>query len=202
MCSQSLSVLKLMAAAGIKPDIPFATIPNQNPSEMSKETSPLPESPAQESPENILNPLAIYRMARTALHGKQTKSPSSCPTPENDASSSSKSIQRSETTPAVQNSDINLKNPLHISQQSHQWSFHDTGGISPLDQSHATTQRDGEYSSFTPNNSSSISQPVFGDIWDPTDSALMDMLDGGMTPWTADYLTDGQSGIDPFLFPF
>lgn len=41
-----------------------------------------------------------------------------------------------------------------------------------------------------------------GGAWDPADLAVMDMLDGGITPWTAEYLTDGQSGVDPFLFPF
>ncbi|KAJ5735955.1 uncharacterized protein N7483_001080 [Penicillium malachiteum] len=71
----SLSVLKIMAAAEIKPDIPFAPLLNESSTETSEDTPPSPESPAQESPENILNPLAIYRMARTALHGKRIKSP-------------------------------------------------------------------------------------------------------------------------------
>jgi hypothetical protein len=37
---------------------------------------------------------------------------------------------------------------------------------------------------------------------DPADLAVMDMLDGGIAPRTEEYLTDGQSGVDPFLFPF
>ncbi|KAJ5773054.1 hypothetical protein N7457_007950 [Penicillium paradoxum] len=37
------------------------------------EISSLPDSPVQESPEAVLNPLAIYRMARTALRGKDTR---------------------------------------------------------------------------------------------------------------------------------
>jgi hypothetical protein len=41
-----------------------------------------------------------------------------------------------------------------------------------------------------------------GGTWDPGDLAVMDILDGGIAPWTAEYLTDGQSGVDPFLFPF
>ncbi len=41
-----------------------------------------------------------------------------------------------------------------------------------------------------------------GGSWDPADLAVMDMLDGGIAPWTQEYLTDGQSGVDPFLFPF
>jgi len=43
---------------------------------------------------------------------------------------------------------------------------------------------------------------TLGGSWDPADLAVMDILDGGIAPWTAEYLTDGQSGVDPFLFPF
>jgi hypothetical protein len=54
-------------------------------------------------------------------------------------------------------------------------------------------------------NSNSFSQfSVFGSTgpWDPAEMAVMNMLDDGIAPWTAGYLTDGQSGVDPFLFPF
>lgn len=48
----------------------------------------------------------------------------------------------------------------------------------------------------------SLSGPGIGGAWDSSDSEFMDMLDGGMTPWTADNLTDRQSGVNSFLFPF
>jgi hypothetical protein len=32
--------------------------------------------------------------------------------------------------------------------------------------------------------------------------AIMNMIDDRTAPWSAEYLTDGQSGVDPFLFPF
>lgn len=46
--------------------------------------------------------------------------------------------------------------------------------------------------------------PAFGTSgsWDSSEMAVMNMLSDGITPWTAEYLTDGQSGVDPFLFPF
>lgn len=53
------------------------------------------------------------------------------------------------------------------------------------------------------NNPSQFPLTGSGGAWDPADMAVMDMLNGGLTPWTAEYLTDGQSGgVDPFLFPF
>jgi hypothetical protein len=54
-------------------------------------------------------------------------------------------------------------------------------------------------------NSNSFPQfSAFGSTgsWDPAEMAVMNMLDDGIAPWTAEYLTVGQSGVDPFLFPF
>lgn len=46
--------------------------------------------------------------------------------------------------------------------------------------------------------------PALGTVgsWDPSEMAIMNMIDDRMAPWSAEYLTDGQSGVDPFLFPF
>jgi hypothetical protein len=46
--------------------------------------------------------------------------------------------------------------------------------------------------------------PPFGTVgsWDPSEMAFMNMIDDRTASWSAEYLTDGQSGVDPFLFPF
>jgi hypothetical protein len=59
-----------------------------------------------------------------------------------------------------------------------------------------------DYHSMAMNGTMPVAASVMNGPLDPADLAVMDMLDGGIVPWTEEYLTDGQSGVDPFLFPF
>lgn len=157
---------------------------------------------AQESPDNILNPLAIYRMARTALHEKDSQS-SASRSPSTQSSTSSRIASgpilfKPRPRPQVRTPAETYGDIREQSQGSPQESNEDPTMESlciPPNQN-----RDDTSSVF--NTIDLLSGPSVEGAWEPSDLALMNMLDGGMTPWTADYLTDGQSGVDPFLFPF
>ena len=198
-----------MIAAGLHPQLPHAPInereldeneeryasqylvPNESLIFLSSST---PGSPVQESPEAVLNPLAIYRMARTALHGKDSRgstlnSPSTTNTNSPRTFRSRTHHERHQTreqeqTQGPQRSQIDERTdmlpPFEVACVQ----------IRPVD------------SSFNFNTFPQF--PPLGTIgsWDPSEMAIMNMIDDRTAPWSAEYLTDGQSGVDPFLFPF
>ena len=208
----------MMAAAGIQPNFGLQAPAN----DLSRETedpyvwilkdicgfifqltnyrSPLMTS-AQESPDNVLNPLAIYRMARTALHEKDSQSSAShSPSTQNSASpifASGPIHFQSRPRPQVQ---APAETCDHNGEQSH-GSLQGSNGA-PAVESCISPNHGRDDASSVLNTIDSLSGPGIEGTWDPSDLAFMDMLDGGMTPWTAEYLTDGHSGVDPFLFPF
>lgn len=93
-----------------------------------------------------------------------------------------------------------MDTPTPIYEQS-QGSYPGGSDISVLDQLYPPSQQNREDSGMAFNPLLALGSGM-GGAWDPADLAVMDMLDGGIAPWTAEYLTDGQSGVDPFLFPF
>ncbi|KAJ5108491.1 hypothetical protein N7456_005166 [Penicillium angulare] len=195
----SLSVVKMMTAAGIQPNVPFNILDDEQ-SEETVNRSPSPHSPTQDSPEDVLNPLAIYRMARTALHDRDTHSPPSTSPKTHKTISSPRQVNMQSHPPSKPTRGLQISSPSY-NQQS-QSSLHGEGQVLALDSSCVLPQPNTEPSVFASNQATSMSELGNGDIWDPTDFAVLDILDGGIAPWTAEYLTDGQSGIDPFLFPF
>ncbi|KAJ5280436.1 hypothetical protein N7478_005808 [Penicillium angulare] len=189
----------MMAAAGIQPNVPFNILDDDH-SEETVNRSPSPHSPTQESPEDVLNPLAIYRMARTALHDRDTHSSPSTSPKTHKSISSPHQVHRQKQLPFQQMRGLDISSPMY-NQQS-QSSLQGEGKVPVLDSSCVLPQPNTEHSVFGSNQATSIPELGNEDMWDPTDFAVLDMLDGGIAPWTAEYLTDGQSGIDPFLFPF
>ncbi|KAJ5524402.1 hypothetical protein N7494_011052 [Penicillium frequentans] len=196
----SLSIVKMMAAAGIQPEVGLQAPANDLSRETEDASSPMQS--AQESPDNVLNPLAIYRMARTALHEKDTQSSAShSPSTQNSASprfASGPIHFQPRPRPQVQTPAITHGHNVEQSQESLQGN----NGASIMDSLCIPPNQSRDDTPSVFNALDSLSGPGIGDAWDSSDLAFMDMLDGGMTPWTADYLTDGQSGVDPFLFPF
>ncbi|KAJ5307544.1 hypothetical protein N7476_008200 [Penicillium atrosanguineum] len=189
-----LSVIKMMAAAGIQPQMPYGTAMNARPSHESEESPSAPESPVQESPENMLNPLAIYRMARTALHEKDQSSTSTSPSTN---TSISAAVARARAR-AVE------RPPRRVQQhQQHpNTSFQGLNGLPGMDQIYFAPNSATESTPMSMNDMVPLAASGLGGPWDPANLAVMDILDGGIAPWTEEYLTDGQSGVDPFLFPF
>lgn len=163
-------------------------------------SSPIQSS--QDSPDNVLNPLAIYRMARTALHEKDTQSLASrSPSTQNSASlkfAPGPIGFQPRPRPQVQPPAITYG---HNGEQS-QGALQGSNAAPIMDSLCIPPNQSRDDTSSVFNAVDSLSGLGIGGAWDPSDLAFMDMLDGGMTPWTADYLTDGQSGVDPFLFPF
>lgn len=157
---------------------------------------------AQESPDNVLNPLAIYRMARTALHEKDSQSSAShSPSTQNSASpmfASGPIHFQSRPRPQVQTS----AETCGLNGEQSQGSLQGSDGAPTVESLCIPPNQSRDDTSSVFSAIESLSGPGIGGTWDPSDLAFMDMLDGGMTPWTAEYLTDGQSGVDPFLFPF
>lgn len=153
----------------------------------------------QESPENVLNPLAIYRMARTALHEKDVQtSASNSPSTQN---TSSPLGARSRLGRARYRGQSSVGTP-HVPPQPSDQTI-DTFGSNTFqgfDNFYLPQTR--EDPTIALGNLAPMTAPGLGGTWDPADLAVMDILDGGIAPWTAEYLTDGQSGVDPFLFPF
>lgn len=189
-----VSIIKMMAAAGIQPQIPYGTAVNVRASHDSEDMASAPVSPAQESPENVLNPLAIYRMARTALHEKDQISASNSPSTNNPTSPTTMRVRAREIAATPQNH--------HQDQQHSSTSFHSPSGLSGMDPYYFAPNNAREDSSMAMSGLMPLAASGLGGPWDPADLAVMDMLDGGIAPWTQEYLTDGQSGVDPFLFPF
>lgn len=149
-----------------------------------------------------MNPLAIYRMARTALRDKDTRgstsgSPSTTNTTSPGVPQSRMALRRSH-----QNLNIGALHPRR-EQPQHPYP-------SDIDERSAMLQPFESASSLMrPEDPSlnSISFPQFpafstGGLWDPAEMGVMNMLDDGNAPWTVEYLTNGQSRVDPFLFPF
>ena len=148
-----------------------------------------------------MNPLAIYRMARTALYGKDTRG--------------STSSSPNTASPGTFQSNAARRQPH---RNPHMTGLQPVFGQEHLQHSHSPRPngRSAVIRSFDnappltrpedPSlNSNSFPQfPPFGTTgsWDPAEMAVMNMLDDGIAPWTAEYLTDGQSGVNPFLFPF
>ncbi|KAJ5947725.1 hypothetical protein N7466_000740 [Penicillium verhagenii] len=195
----SVSVVKMMAAAGIRPNAAFNT-PASDPLLHTGNVSP-PTSAAQESPESILNPLAIYRMARTALHEKDSQKSASF-SPSTQSSTSPSFAARRHLQPRQrQEMEAPAHSFRHYGQQT-QGSLQGSPVTTAVEQLYTPSNQNREDSSLLFNTPGSLSGPGIGSAWDPSDLAFMDMLDGGLIPWTADYLTDGQSGVDPLLFPF
>ncbi|KAJ5919869.1 hypothetical protein N7454_009704 [Penicillium verhagenii] len=195
----SVSVVKMMAAAGIRPNAALNT-PASDPLLHIGNVSP-PTSAAQESPESILNPLAIYRMARTALHEKDSQTSASF-SPSTHSSTSPSFAARPQLQPGQRQE---MEAPAHAFRhfgQQTQGSFQGSPVAPAAEQLYTPSNQNREDSSLVFNTPGSLSGPGIGAAWDPSDLAFMDMLDGGLIPWTADYLTDGQSGVDPLLFPF
>lgn len=185
-----LSVIKMMAAAGIQPEMPYGTTVNARPSHQSEELPSAPGSPLQESPENVLNPLAIYRMARTALHEKDQISASNSPSTNTSISgatarASARAVERSPRR-------------IHQDQQHPNTSFQGPNAHPGMEQFYFAPSA----TEHTPMSLNTMMPLAASGPWDPANLAVMDILDGGIAPWTEEYLTDGQSGVDPFLFPF
>ncbi|KAJ5676184.1 hypothetical protein N7462_009081, partial [Penicillium macrosclerotiorum] len=191
-----ISVVKMMATAGIKPYLPQGTMANPRDTDQDDEISPTPGSTVQESPENILNPLAIYRMARTALHEKDARTSSKSPSAiiHISASSTSKTSRQEFYNGSAENA------PFHTDAQTRTFEFSNRSSI--IDGPFYLPDQQRHNPSLAWNNFSQLRPTGNAGNWDLTDLAMMDILDGGISPWTAEYLTDGQSGIDPFLFPF
>lgn len=189
-----VSVIKMMAAAGIQPQILYGTAVNVRASHDSEEMNSAPGSPVQESPENVLNPLAIYRMARTALHEKDQISASNSPSTNNPTSPATIRARALAVAATPENH--------HQDQQHPSTSFQAPNGLPGMDHDYFAPNNAREDSFVAMSGMMPLAASGFGGSWDPADLAVMDMLDGGIAPWTQEYLTDGQSGVDPFLFPF
>ncbi|KAJ5823869.1 hypothetical protein N7447_006209 [Penicillium robsamsonii] len=193
-----LSVIKMMISAGLHPEFPHHST-NERESEETEEIPSPSGSPVEESPENVLNPLAIYRMARTALHGKDTRgSTSNSPSTTNPASPG---ILQPRTTAgqSLQNLNITALQPIPVREQSYQPHTSRIDDRSTMVQPFYSAP---EVQSISSNNFPQLSSFGTTGSWDPAEMAVMNMLDDGTSPWPAEYLTGGQSGVDPFLFPF
>ncbi|KAJ5234742.1 uncharacterized protein N7469_003910 [Penicillium citrinum] len=194
-----LSVIKMMVAAGIRPQSSsMIFIAQQGPGD-AEGGIPAPESPMQESPENVLNPLAIYRMARTALHEKDVQtSASNSPSTQN---TSSPKVARSRLGRNRFQDQSRVETPQFASPALTQSlnAFPNPNIYHGMENLYFPQSR--EDPSIPMANMAPMANTL-GGSWDPADLAVMDILDGGIAPWTAEYLTDGQSGVDPFLFPF
>ncbi|CAG8374419.1 unnamed protein product [Penicillium salamii] len=197
-----LSVIKMMTAAGLHPH-PAHIFTDDQESPENDEVSSDTQSPIQESPEAVLNPLAIYRMARSALHGKDGRgSASNSPLTSNTTSPGtfqSRGMSRfSNHNPRVQGlqtpSEQDQFQQTSMSRPDRFDTIHAFDNAPPLPRSEDQSLNYEIFSQY----------PAFGPSgsWDPAEMAVMNMLNDGITPWTAEYLTDGQSGVDPFLFPF
>ncbi|KAJ5103173.1 hypothetical protein N7532_003702 [Penicillium argentinense] len=194
------SVIKMMIASGIQPQIPHNTTATSHPHDETNMIPPAPGSPIQGSPENVLNPLAIYRMARTALHEKDNQcSASNSPSTQTTASPTT---ARSRLGRARNRNPSNMGTPQAL-LQSPDPTFHGIqgpGNFQNMGQLYIPQTR--EDPSLAMGNMGPMAAPGFGGTWDLADLAVFDILDGGIAAWTAEYLTDGQTGVDPFLFPF
>lgn len=198
-----------MIAAGLHPQLPHAPINERKPDENEERyvsqyvvaneslifrSSFMPGSPIQESPEAVLNPLAIYRMARTALHGKDSRgSTSNSPSTTNTNSPrrfQSRTSHRPHQTPGQEQTQGPQRSQIDER----------TDMLPPFEVASASIRPDD--SSF--NFNTFPQYPPLGTVgsWDPSEMAIMNMIDDRTAPWSAEYLTDGQSGVDPFLFPF
>ncbi|KAJ5684534.1 uncharacterized protein N7477_000879 [Penicillium maclennaniae] len=158
-----LSVIKMMAAAGIQHEMPCETAVNARLPHEREELNPTPGSPVQESPENVLNPLAIHPRASTrAVEGNPRR--------------------------------------IHQDQQHRNTSLQGPNGLPGTELSYIAPNG---ATGRTPCMSSNGMLPLAASgLWDSANLAAIDILDSGIAPWTEEYLTDGQSGVDPFLFPF
>ncbi|KAJ6065543.1 hypothetical protein N7444_001196 [Penicillium canescens] len=188
-----LSVLKMMIAAGLHPHLPHAPINEREPDE-NEEHSSTPGSPVQESPEAVLNPLAIYRMARTALHGKDSRGPTSN-SPSTTNTNSSRTFQsRTHHQPHENHEQKQTQGPQKSQIDER------TDMLPPFEVASVPIRPADSSSNFN-----AFPQfPPLGTVgsWDPSEMAIMNMIDERTAPWSVEYLTDGQSGVDPFLFPF
>jgi hypothetical protein len=144
-------------------------------------------------------------MARTALHEKDSGiSTSLSPSTHSELStavSQPRSHPQRDSTNFTPN-DHPQSHQDHSGQQIYQQTQPSHPSVEQF-QGYSTQLRQEDQSLSLGNNSSQFPVTGSGGAWDPADMAVMDMLNGGITPWTAEYLTDGQSGgVDPFLFPF
>ncbi|KAJ5770523.1 uncharacterized protein N7511_002574 [Penicillium nucicola] len=176
-----LSVVKMMIAAGLHPQLPHAPISEREP-EANDQGSSTPGSPIQESPEAVLNPLAIYRMARTALHGKDSRASTSNSSSTTNTNSprylQSSTRHRSRQTPGQEQTQS-----LERSQIDDR-----TDMLPPFDPGSSPIRPDD-----TPFTFNTFPQfPPLGTVgsWDPSEMAIINMLDDRTTPWSAEYLTD------------
>ncbi|OQD90498.1 hypothetical protein PENANT_c001G02457 [Penicillium antarcticum] len=191
-----LSVVKMMIAAGLHPQIPHAPMPEREPDGNDERyvfqyivaTGSLnslrssPESPIQESPEAVLNPLAIYRMARTALHGKDSRG-STSNSPSTTKTNSPRHFQSRKRQQSQQTSRQEQTQGLQRSQIEDR-----TDMLPPFDIGSAPIRPDD-----TPFNFSAFPNfPPLGTVgsWDPSEVAIMNMIDDRTAPWSAEYLTD------------
>jgi hypothetical protein len=164
-----------------------------------------PQSPVQESPEDVLNPLAIYRMARTALHdmstrGSSSKSPSTIDTASPGTfqyNVTRRQSYRNSHLPGLQL----IPGQEHLQQSQLPRPSDRSAVIHSFDNAPLPSTRP-EVPLLNTNNFPQFPAFATTGSWDPAEMAVMNMLDDGIAPWTAEYLTDGQSGVDPFLFPF
>jgi hypothetical protein len=186
-----LSVIKMMAAADIQPQMSYETAVNGRASHESEESPSAAGSPVQDSPEKVLNPLAIYRMARTALHEKDQISVSNSPSTNNHNSPATARV-RTRRTPRS----------LHQNQQHSNNSLQNHNGLPGMEHAYLAPNNAAGSIPLSMNGMVPFTASGLGGPWDPANLAVMDILDGGIAPWTEEYLTDSQSGVDPFLFPF
>lgn len=138
-------------------------------------------------------------MARTALHERDTQSSASNSPITHKATSSPQSASGQKQLPSKSTRALEIISPMYHQQLQ---CLQGDGQPPALDSLCVPSQPPMEASAFISNQATSLSGLEIGGTWDPADFAVMDILDGGIAPWTAEYLTDGQSGIDPFLFPF
>ncbi|KAJ5334027.1 uncharacterized protein N7506_007810 [Penicillium brevicompactum] len=196
------SVIKMIIAAGLRPQLTHVSTDDQDQPE-NDEASSDSQSPVQESPEAVLNPLAIYRMARTALHGKDPRGSASnsslTSTTASPGTFQSRAARRqSNHTPHVTN--LLPSSTTEHPQQTPISRPHGSGVVQAFDNAPVLSRP--EYQSLGSDPFPQFRQFGTNGSWDPAEMAVMNMLNDGVTPWTAEYLTDGQSGVDPFLFPF
>ncbi|KAJ5365265.1 hypothetical protein N7517_008151 [Penicillium concentricum] len=193
-----LSVVKMMISAGLHPRFAHHST-NERESEESEEIPSLSGSHVEEFPETVLNPLAIYRMARTALHGKDTRGSTSDSPSTTDTASPGISQSRTSVGQSHGNFNITTLQPIPGREQLHQPHSARIEDRSAMIQPFYSAP---EVQSISSNNFPQFASFGTAGVWDPVEMAVMNMLDDGTSPWPAEYLTGGQSGVDPFLFPF
>ena len=156
---------------------------------------------AEESPENVLNPLAIYRMARTALNKRDAQSSASNSPPTINAASSPTLAPRQSYLPPQQTREVPSQ-ASHEDQKQPQDISQFCNGSPAQGGYWLTPSNIREFPSLAFNDPVSVLDADLEGSWDPANVAVLNMLDGGIPPWMADHLNDGHSAVDPLLFPF